>query len=1128
MMAREPLVLGTYELQERVASGGVGDVWRATHLQTRAVAAVKLLHAGGARDPAALQTLRAELRAVAGLDHPNIVYVFGTGEVCEQTAAQAKGRLVLGATWIAMEFAEGGTLRDSAGAMAWTAVREAMLDVLAGLAHAHARGVLHGDVKPANLLVGGMRPGVKIADFGLAHLLGAAARERGSRRRWGTPSYMAPEQINGVDGLLGPWTDLYSAGCTAWALLTGAAPFVGEPEAVLDEHVSSPLPAFVPNCAVPDGAEAWLRRCLVKDPSLRLRHAADAGRMLRELPATLSGPAPRAATRRAAPAEVTVPLAGLVHAVRVLANTDLRPLSTTVPATFPTRPLGERPLPRGVAGAGLELLGLRSLPVVGREAEQDFLWSRLRQVFDTETSRAVIVRGASGVGTSRLVRWLSESAAELGVARPVVAWYGTGSGPARGLRPAFSRAMGLPRLDRASLPAALLRVAPALDDSDRSALIAWLGSGGRQGAAGLPRAERLALWRRVLLAMASAPPPTGEGRPIVFWVDDAHTGAADALALIRSVIGLKMPVLFVLTVTDELLPARSVEASMLADLRAQVSVEELRLTPLAEAASRELLEQRLGLDRAFADSVTSRTSGNPLFALQLLGDSIQRGLLEFGPEGVHLRAGAAVELPLDLERVWALRVESAAAGLPASALESVELLAVLGDPVDEAEWVAACAELGVPPGRELVERLEARGLLPRAQGGGAWRFVHAMFREALERRAGRAGRLDACHRACAAMLRLGAERESAERIGRHLRAAGDLGGSLQPLATAIESRILSREARPAAVLLQMRDEALSRIGVRPDDARHAEQRFLEALLAQLDNDLGRAEAKVVELLADAHVHEWPGIEARALWLRGRIARRRGNAVLSRDCLGNAALAASAGRDRRTVARARADLGDVLTDLGDWAGASESFEGALPLFRELDDALGLGEVHLGLAQLDLKRERRDHAEAGLQYALAEFARVGNRVGLARVYNLLGDLARFGGNTAVAADHYRAAVALLEAVSSWMAVVPQVNLGLLLVGDGLWAAARSHLEPCLAEVQRHPAPDVEVCARLALLVCAVAVGDAALEAAIAPSEAQMTEVRRRDPELRALIGLVREQALLAGRADRVLWADTALAV
>ncbi len=1116
------LVLGAFELQAHIATGGIGEVWRAVHTATRVSAAVKLLSEASARDPAARSALRAELRAAAGLDHPNIVYVYGTGEVSAAVASQSGGGLAAGTMWIAMEYADGGTLRDRAGTMMWAAVQDALGDVLAGLAHAHARGLVHGDVKPANLLVGGARPGVKLGDFGLVR---AVEGEHSGRADggWGTPGYMAPERIADGFGPLGPWSDLYSFGCTAWVLLTGSPPFVGSPEAVLEQHLSSSLPAFLPVLPVPEGVESWLRRLLVREPSHRLRHAADAARILKRLPDVAApGPERSMPPRPALPADVTLRVS---HSARRWEVGS--PQESASPATrgpFPVRPSAPRSIPQVLAGAGLELLGLRSYPVVGRAAEQDFLWARLREVAEGGTTRAVIVRGASGVGTSRLSRWLVESAAELGVARPMSAWYGAMAGPARGLRPAFRRALRIPGPQRELTTEAVREAAPGLDESDAAALAAWLSQAARAGPN--PRNERLTLLRRVLRAMAESPPPIGEGRPIVFWIDGADQGSLDALALVQSLLGRPVPVLFVVTLTEELLAAGSLEAAMLGDLRELPTVDELRVGALGEDSCRALLIEYVGLDPDVAASVTRRTAGNPLFALQLLGDCVRRRLLETGPSGVRFSPGAQLELPADLERVWVLRLDSAGEGLAAAQSHAVEVMAVLGDPVDESEWLAACAEAGLTPATELVERLESEGLLARVLGDTAWSFVHAMFREALVRRAARGGRLDGAHRACAAMLLRRNVREASQGIGRHLLAAGDLGGSLAPLAIAIEERILARELHAAAELLELRGDALARIGVAMDDARQAEQRFLHALHAQLAGKLEAAEALLGSLISDAASKGWVGVHARALWLRGRIARRRGDFEASADSFADAAFFASSAGDRRTLGRVHAELGDVLLERGEWGSSRQAFDTALPIFEALDDAVGLGEVHMGKALLCLRQACDMEAEGHLIAALSCYRRAGNRIGQARAVNLRGDVLRQAGRVDEAADDYRAAITILEALQSWMVVVPQVNLGLLMIDASRWAPARVHLVSTLDDLSRHPFPEAELCARLGLLTAGFALGDDALcGAQRGPISELLTATTPRTPEVCRLIAGSRSQARAAGREELVAWLEPA---
>lgn len=1118
-----PIALDAFELRELIAVGGMGEVWRASHVASGMQSAVKVLSPDYAKDARARAALRAELRAAASLDHPNIILVFGTGDVSPRAAAASGGRLAAGSPWFAMELAEGGSLRDRAGTMPWVAVQAALLDVLAGLAHAHARGFVHGDVKPANLLVGSGGSVVKIGDFGIAHRFEGGGRNVAGRLQWVSPAYMAPEQATGGGEPVGPWSDLYALGCTAWTLITGSPPFSGTPEQVVQHQLNSPLPAFISLHPVPEGTETWLRRLLVKAPSLRIRHAAEARHALAQIVGRREGESPAPApSRKATPSEVTQEMVVLPPGGRH------RPESV---GTWPGgRALGNfppRPLPSGSpaarrAGAGIELLALRSVPVVGRQVEQAFLWHRLQEVAKDGQARAVLLRGPSGVGCTRLARWLMESAAELGVGRPLAAWYGSGTGASRGLRSAFQRAMRLERLTRERAEAELAAAVPALDVQDRSALAEWL-IGGDRGTP-VPRAERLALWRRLLTSLVHAPPPTGEGLPIVFLVDGGQAGCADALSLVRSTVGTAVPVCFLITIVDELLPARSLEAALVDELRALPSVDELRVAALSAPACRELLRGQLGLDPAFAEVVGRRTDGNPLFVMQLLGDCVQRKLLTVTPAGVRPRAGAELLLPTDLERLWGERLESAAVGLPPHEIESIELLAALGDPADEFEWTSACAALGVVPGIELVERLEAEGLLLRAPGEAGWRFIHGMFREALERHAARAGRLDAAHRACATMLSRFGDRSNQERVGRHLLAAGDLGGSLGPLAQAAEDRVLAREAGLAETLLALRADALDRAGVAQEDIRRGQQRLLDALLAQVQNDLGRAERGLESLKADTARYGWKGVQARASWLAGRVARRRGRLDQARELLGEAARAALVGGDIRTAARARADLGELLVELGDRGRAAVEFEAARPLFEQLDDPLGLGEVHVGLALLECKSGHYPEAAVNLRYAIESFSAIGSRVGLARSWNLRGDVHRFSGDAEAAADDYRSAIRVLEATNNWLAVIPQVNLGLLLLSQGQLEAAHGQLASTLPEVIQHGAHDATACVQLGLAITSILlerpeVGAAARQSLVG----LLTASRRRDPEVSGLLARLREEAERVGHADTLAWLE-----
>jgi eukaryotic-like serine/threonine-protein kinase len=262
------VVSGRYQLEERIAVGGVAEVWRGTDKVLGRPVAVKLLQAGHARDPGSLALFQSEARHAASLSHPNIAQVYDYGQAEPP--------------YLVMELVEGPSLAQvlRGGPLDAGRAMDVVAQAAQGLAAAHRAGMVHGDIKPGNLLVssGGQ---VKVADFGISCAAGSAP-VTGRGTLLGTPAYLAPERVAGQPPT--PPSDLYSLGVVGWECLTGAPPFSGPPVEVALAHRDRPLPPLP--SAVPADVAALIAELTAGDPVARPPDAGEVARragMLRDI-----------------------------------------------------------------------------------------------------------------------------------------------------------------------------------------------------------------------------------------------------------------------------------------------------------------------------------------------------------------------------------------------------------------------------------------------------------------------------------------------------------------------------------------------------------------------------------------------------------------------------------------------------------------------------------------------------------------------------------------------------------------------------------------------------------------------------------------------------------------------------
>jgi serine/threonine protein kinase len=336
--------LGTCTLERILGRGGMGVVFLAQQSRPRRQVAVKVLLLSSLADAHRrgrfLERFRREADAVAALEHPNILPIFEYGEQADLA-------------YLVMPYVPGGTLRDRVirkGPLPLLEASSFVAQAAAALDYSHARGVIHRDVKPHNML---LYPDKRLvlSDFGIAKLAQAAAEEGGKAsdlttlgRVVGTPDYMSPEQAMGkqVDAR----TDIYSLGVVLYYLVTGRLPFVApQPVAVVAKHVSEAPPPprqFRPD--LPAAAEAVILRALAKDPDARYRTAGELARAYRATLPSVTLPVEPAERRPTANPPPAAPVPGNAPPAAPFPAT---PKKTERPAERPPeRPAGQPAKPQ--------------------------------------------------------------------------------------------------------------------------------------------------------------------------------------------------------------------------------------------------------------------------------------------------------------------------------------------------------------------------------------------------------------------------------------------------------------------------------------------------------------------------------------------------------------------------------------------------------------------------------------------------------------------------------------------------------------------------------------------------------------------------------------------------------------
>ena len=265
--------VGRYLIQSRLGRGGMATVYRALDPSISRDVAIKFLHASLAEDDECRDRFLREARAAGGLSHPNIVVVYDVGEI--------EGR-----PYMAMELLDGAPLSETLEKTPVLPVRDAVLigmQLARALEYAHARGIVHRDIKPGNIMFLKDGTTIKVTDFGIAHMDDGMSTHTQVGAVLGTPQYMSPEQAMGekIDGR----SDLFAAGIVLYQMLAGERPFRADSLVAIASKIvkDDPPPLATKRPEVPPALRRVIDRCLAKKPDQRYQTGAELAEALKKV-----------------------------------------------------------------------------------------------------------------------------------------------------------------------------------------------------------------------------------------------------------------------------------------------------------------------------------------------------------------------------------------------------------------------------------------------------------------------------------------------------------------------------------------------------------------------------------------------------------------------------------------------------------------------------------------------------------------------------------------------------------------------------------------------------------------------------------------------------------------------------
>lgn len=733
-MAPESIAEGRYRRVAVMGEGGVASVWRYDDQWLGRPVAIKLGRPSPPARPCELlqQIFYKEAAALASMTHPNLIRVYDYGVLADRRP------------YLVLEHVDGLDLGEVTRGrpLPWELAACVISEVLSALAYINARGVLHLDLKPANVL---LEPGpnhddvrVRVVDLGVAALWDASREDlrltpdRDRFRevsRFLTVPYCAPEQILGGP-VVGPPTDLHAVGVLLYELCCGRPAYRGRGDDLFRAVLAGRRAPFQPENGTPPGIDRVISRLLQRDPWSRYRFAAQVSRQLE----------PHWSSDRAREA--------WQHLAR----------SLSWPATTPTaRVAAPRALPPP------SLLSLQVPEQLGRREEKQRILHAVDRVLDSGRPHALLVRGAAGIGKTHLVQSVAERVKERGEMDVVRVSFDEGGAELAPVLRALEQQLGGGDTPARTIRKTLRRrwpEAPYLADG-WVALLGQGGSGGAEAGADVQQPQRR---QQLVLELLQR---LAHGSPLLLWLENVPRADEAALSLIAKALHLHgegARILVVATARDEDLPGRALGVR-------QLETETIRLRPLdrsqLEQLDRELLQPPLepdspaprpsargamvdgpgggGLSPEARDTLWDVSGGNPLFALQQIFSWAAAGLLSWDRDRRHYSVPPEARSRATRATVW----EGRLSGIDREALEGAMVATLLANRFERTLFEQLLQKL---PGRRasVAQRLIEQRLLLSEGRELVW--YHESLREQLAGKLARYERREQLRRATAAFL----------------------------------------------------------------------------------------------------------------------------------------------------------------------------------------------------------------------------------------------------------------------------------------------------------------------------------------------------------------------------------------